>query len=484
MSNVAFISGIVAIMCLLVATPRQVKQMEHFIGSMHSMPLLKNDNMPLFLNFYPTNIGEDFNLYDFISKLKLNNEPSIQGLPVINGSRKLFKDKQLPPVIIIPGLGCTPIYAMWKKVGDNIRVTSESGEFDKTDQWSCRQFQDTFTKVWPNTVNACWANVISVKPSKNGVDNQEGVTTTTDEFGTMNFGPVMDNLISTLDALGYTEGENLFGAGYDFRKITDQKELDNWCMSLTKLIERTSAIHKLPVVLLGHDVGSMIANYFLVTAVPGWKQKFIKSFITVNGAFGGCPKALRAVLSGSDVPYASAQERLTFTNATRNFGALSLMIPDPSIYLDKPLVHFNNVTYTGHDVPKLLARVSPELAQSFAQCSDIRKKCMLPPRVPVCMILGDDLSTENSYKYGKTLYDDPVKNYPFYNMDLPSNQHYDYSKLYVGDGTMPRFALEYPIVWSKYQQEPVYYKFFPGAEHSKILSMNDPVQQIIRVILQ
>ncbi len=106
----------------------------------------------------------------------------------------------------------------------------------------------------------------------------------------------------------------------------------------------------------------------------------------------------------------------------------------------------------------------------------------MAPSVTTYVVCGDDLRTENSYKYNMSLIDNPEKNYPFYQMDLGFNQKFNYPDYFVGDGTVPKFALEYPIFWTRSQTEPVYFQFFVGAEHTKILSMYESVKYIINVL--
>ncbi len=486
--------GLITILVLMFSN--QKEGFASIIGSQDSMPRNLSpagSGLPLFLNFYPKNTGQDFNLFDLVQKLKLSNQTAPRGPFNTNGvgqfNRKLFKTKKLCPVIIVPGLGATPIYATWNKDSvESVKSVDESGNFERQDAWSCKQVQDTFVKLWyPDTEkslsNYCWADNIKVMPTEDGgMANSTGVRTSTDSFGSLKFGSAYDNLTEALGAMGYTEGENLFGAGYDFRKISDPKELDAWCLSLTNLIERTCSLQGYPAMIIGHDLGSMVANYFLSNAVPEWKRNYIKCFVSVNGAFGGSPKALRAMLSGPEVPLADSQISNNFTGAVRNFSGLSMMLPCPEVYGDNPLVHLNNVTYTSYDIPKLIENVSLEAATVYKNSEPIRKACMKAPEVPVFIVCGDGLNTESSYKYKMSLTSNPQKNYPVYQLELPASQKFSYPDYYTGDGTMPRFALEYPIFWSKHQQEMVSYKFFANAEHSKILSMEGPIRHIIGLL--
>lgn len=487
--------GLITIMVLILSNNKE--GFASLIGSMGSMP--KNDSLaesglPLFLNFYPKNLGQDFNLFDYIQKLKFSKYPEPRGEFYTNGvgqfNRKLFKTKKLKPIILVPGLGATKIFGRWSKnMTENIKSVDESGNFERPDSWNCKQVQDSFVKLWypknQGLVNTCWADNIRVYPDEVGnIKDTEGVHTTTSEFGSLDFEPdaYMGTLIESLKAMGYVPGENLFGAGYDFRKIGDTKEMDSWCLSLSKLIERSSSLQQHQAVIIGHDLGAVVSNYFLVNALPQWKKTFIDSFVSVSGTFGGCPKALRTVLSGEDIPGASKKEKHNFSELIKNFSGLSLMLPCKEVYGDNPLVHYNDVTYTSYDIPKLLSSVSESSNTVYNSVEHIRQKSMMAPGVPVYILAGDEINTESSYKYSLSLSEDPEKNYPFYQLDLPYDQKFNYPDYYVGDGTMPRFALEYPIFWGKQQKEPVHYQFFVGAEHSKILSMERPIRHIMEIL--
>jgi hypothetical protein len=470
------------------------------IGSIGSMPLNREpaeSGLPLFLNFYPQNLGQDFELSDYIQRLKYEeggNTTIPRGVFNKTGygqfNRTLFETKKLPPVILIPGLGATQLFARWNKDStEMVKTVDQAGVFEKSDSWACKQVQDQWSKIWyPNTdglANYCWSDNTRVLPTEDGsIANVEGVSTITQEFGSLDFAnpAYMSTLIETLEAMGYVQGENLFGAGYDFRKIGDQKEFDAWCLSLTSLIERSSKLQEHPCVLIGHDLGSVVTNAFLVNGVPQWKKNHIKSFVSVSGTFGGCPKALRVMLSGSDGHFSGKQEDNNFGNTVRNFSGLSLMLPRKEVYGDNPLVHFNEISYNSYDIPKLLNNVSPEAEKVNKINEKLGEKSMMAPGVPVYIMGGDDINTESSYKYRGSLINNPVKNYPFYQLDLPSSQKFSYPDYYSGDGTMPRFALEYPLFWAKSQKEPVFFQFFTGAEHTKILSMNGPMRHIVGII--
>lgn len=455
------------------------------IPSMHSMP--KNEaqpgsGLPLFMNFYPR-FGSDFKLFDYVQKLKLNNtNPMWNGVYKNTSSRNLTESKKLSPVIIVPGLGACPIFARWNKSsGAQMESPDRTGNFQMSDSWSCKQVQDSWVKIWPPDLDGlssyCWANNTRVVPSKGSIVNTSGINTVNQEFGSIDFAneDYMSSLIEALEAFGYQKGINLFCANYDFRKIGDPDEMNDFCSSFTKLIEHNCALQENPAIIIGHDLGSVIANYFLVSSVKDWKNRFIGKFISISGAFGGCPKALRTILSGASTPGNSAN----FNSAIKASCGLSLMLPDPSVYGDNPLVHYNQTLYSSKDIPKLLSMVSKDAMETMNVCKSIKNTSMKAPGVETHILGGSDVNTESSYKYNLSLVNEPDKNVPFYRMELPFNQKFNYNDYFQGDGTIPKFALEYPIWWAKSQKEPVYYQFFAGAEHTKILSTLDLIQYII-----
>lgn len=485
MDNVVqIVAGLIVILTLVFQNKKE--NFEPIIPSIGSIPknhISSNSGLSLFLNLYPK-FGTDFKLFDLIKRLRLNNTSPVWNGIYQKGSeiRNLEESKKLCPIILVPGLGASTLFARWNKSSSEmINTVDSSGNFQRSDAWSCKQVQDSWVQIWPPDVDglasSCWSNNVKVTAKGNSIVNVSGVNTTISEFGLIDFAndDYMANLIETLEAAGYKKGYNLFGACYDFRKIGDPKEIDAWCLSLSKLIEHNCSIQENSAIIIGHDLGAVVSNYFLVNAMQEWKDRFINKFISVSGTFGGCPKTLRAILSGVSVP----GDANNFNNAVKTNSGLSLMLPNPKIYGDIPLIEFNQVTYTSMDIPKLIESVSPDAFKIMKISEKVRDISMNAPGVEVHILAGNNLDTESSYKYNMSLVNEPEKNAPFYQLELPFNQKFAYPDRFQGDGTMPKFALEYPIWWSKYQQEPVYFQFFQNEEHTKILSSYVPVTYIL-----
>lgn len=441
---------------------------------------------PIFLNMYKQQLETDFGLFDVIQNLKYKYFNPKIGMNIT--------DKSLNPIVFIPGLGTTDITARWNKSSSKNVKTVNGTEFQESERWSCRQTQDQWTDMWFPGDNSnkrvsqyCWEDNIKVLYNKNNntVTNPEGVETTIKGFGTTSFQPnsYLNTWLSAVKALGYKEGFNLFGAGYDFRKICSADEMGDYVNSLKQIIERSVRATGKRVMLVGHSLGSNIANYFLVNQPKAWKDAYIKSFVTFSGAFGGCPKALRTMLSGVDVT--NKPERQLLRNVTRNFTGLQWMLPVPGVYGDIPLVHYRSVSYSAKDIPELLGMVSDSALEIYMNVVvPVQMASLVAPGVPVYTFSGTNLMTESSYKYTNSLTDDPIKNHPYYQMDQAFANNYDYPQEFNGDGTIPHLALQYPLSWTSHQKEPIVYRFYNRVEHKDILNTEQPVKDFIAIIKQ
>jgi hypothetical protein len=172
-------TGLIIIFGLIFSGMKEGFSSEPLIASIGSMPKNKvppNSGLPLFLNFYPR-FGSDFKLFDLIQKLKLNNI-----VPMWNGiykkgsnSRNLSESKKLPPIIIIPGLGASPLFARWNKTSSGTVQTADD-DFQKADAWSCKQTQESWVQIWPPNVDGlastCWANNTKVMANEGKIVNE------------------------------------------------------------------------------------------------------------------------------------------------------------------------------------------------------------------------------------------------------------------------------------------------------------------------
>lgn len=432
--------------------------------------------MTLFLNMVPEDYETDFGLFNLVQSLKYKV------------FRPLFTSPQLRPAILVPGLGASKIYGRWNRTGVESSGTAKfldgEGVFETPSEWNCRTIQTEWVPLWDysavgeGVAKYCWANNVHVSyDSQTGeVRNAPGVTTYVGQGWDLATNCYHD-LVKSFEAVGYQKDTNFFCSQYDFRRLCGNV-LREYLSELRALIETAVRTNGQKAVLIGHDLGSQVANYFLVSSPKEWKDAYIQEFVVVSGTFGGVPKALRTLLSGGGDPL----ER----EVQRNFCGLLWMLPCPMLYGDLPLVRFRNTNYSAKDTEQLLrlARYHETYELYSKHIHELQMKSMQCPGVPVSVYAGSNVPTESNYEYGASLTDPPRTIVPEQNNELGNRRGETYPSNLNGDGTSPRFVLEHPVQWSRYQRESVRYYFYDWVSHDKILSRKDPVADILSSILQ
>ena len=475
---------------------------------------------PIFINFYPNIMGADFKLNDIIRKLSLtNNTPTLYngfklGIFTNSGHGQTNIGPSKLPIVIVPDIGLSRIYARWSKQNtSSVKKLDASGLFQQTDSWKCRDTQSTFTQIWPpidtnDLSEVCWSENIAVSfeksgssvsgsgepgPSQSGsVINSQGLTSSVDEMGILNFGNTYEQLLRGLHALGYTDGITLFGANYDFRKILSIDDLVSWTSEFMSMVENSVRSLKKKVIIIGHGFGAVLINYVLVNTDKAWKDFHIDSFCVINGSFGGSPKALRTLLSGSDNGNSNSRSdvvsRPVLRNSCMSFTGLQMLLPNKDVFGMRPLLTYKQQTYAAKDIPKLL-KIAGTLTSGSSDSMDIFQNIVGPsmngslmaPNVRTYILAGTNIPTESNYKY-ENIIDEPIKNYPKYDTQGPNMTNFEWSSEYNGDGTIPEMCQRIPISWSDKQEKPVHFKFYNGAEHCKILMMSEPMSDLFGLI--
>ena len=75
--------------------------------------------------------------------------------------------------------------------------------------------------------------------------------------------------------------------------------MGDYFIALTHLIEDTYKLNgNQPVVLIGHSMGNLYALYLLQQHNDSWKEKYIRSFVSLAAPWGGAVKPIRLLSSG------------------------------------------------------------------------------------------------------------------------------------------------------------------------------------------
>lgn len=227
------------------------------------------------------------------------------------GRRRIRTGPQLNitkyPVILIPGDGGNQLHA----------------RLNKTDapHYFCKLKSSDFFELWLNleeitpyvidcfidNIRLVFDNQTKTTTNRDGVDimvKDFGLTDTVEYLDdsrysvTQYFGAIADALVKKFD---YIRGVNIRGAPYDWRKAPN--ELGEFYKNFTKLIEDTYEMNnQTKVMLIAHSMGNPVTLYWLNNFVSQqWKDKYIRTFVSLAGVWGGAVKTLRLMASGDNI---------------------------------------------------------------------------------------------------------------------------------------------------------------------------------------
>lgn len=397
----------------------------------------------------------------------------------------------LPPVILVPGLGGSRLY----NEQGHLRWCNWQGFFPHwTNSWrdeltvrynSCTQEFEEDVGHTPYR-QAHWVNNrFKPTPDFGGVDGIGNVLSRSVKSSWQ-----FQGVLNAASELGYTEGANLLGAPYDFRKITSPTVWTEYCRSLKALIEHCGQ----KVVLLSHSMGSTLLLTFLTLYLPRvlsaeqtqvWKNKHVKRWVTVNGAFGGAGKAMRSFLSGDNNGMGYICDTGChdwYQPLLENASGVLWMLPHPTVFTGStPIVTIGNREYNAQQIPDLLEKVAP-LAASAYKDTVIPMLTIVPPNVPVVCVTSSQPGTpmqcfypDESLSFHKvTMQDERV----YYASNTSHVQHM------CGDGTVPYMSLMVPQKWLDCQPQPVTFLKISqeNVAHTSVLIEPEPVKLIMTLL--
>ncbi|CAK8532404.1 unnamed protein product [Lathyrus sativus] len=142
----------------------------------------------------------------------------------------------------------------------------------------------------------------------------------------------MAPLVESLEQLGYIDGENLFGAPYDFRyglaMAGHPSRVGSKLNELKSLVEEASNSNGgKPVILVSHILGGLYVLELLNQNPTSWRKKFVKHFIALFAPWCGTVDEMSNLW----------------------------LLPNPKMFdVEKPLVTTLNRSYSAHDMVDFL----------------------------------------------------------------------------------------------------------------------------------
>jgi len=409
-----------------------------------------------------------------------------------------------PPVVLIPGLGGSRLYG----ANGTLKWCTWHGFFPHvTNAW-----RDELTvKYNPDTL--CFEEASWISPYRTPHWVHGRFQPTADFGGVEGVGNVLSpftksswqfqGLINTCVARGYntwnphfTKSQRqhpcLYGAPFDFRKITSPVVWTEYCKSLRALIEFAADNGNEGSILLSHSMGSALLLTFLVLYLPqavddpdAWKERYVKRWISVNGAFGGAGKALRSLLSGDN----NGMGYLCDTGChdwyqplQENAAGVLWMLPSPLVFTaNTPVITVGQKQYSAKQVLTLLTSVAPAAARAY-QDTVSPLLTVQAPRVPIVCVTSTQPGTPLQCCYSSSaLHHTNVKmrdERAYYADTASSVTHM------CGDGTVPYLSLMVPQLWLDQQTQPVTFVRLnqENLGHTSILLEDEPLRILLSLI--
>eukprot|EP00794_Sanderia_malayensis_P018784 gene18784-20675_t len=361
---------------------------------------------------------------------------------------------------------------------------------NKVSHWWCDKKYGWYT-LWLNIEELiapplveCWTDDVKLvyNATLDQMQNTHGVYTRIPGFGNTSSIEYLDPALShpgqyfapfirsLVDKFGYKRGFNIRAAPYDFRYGPEYASV--YFTKLKALIETSYKTNgNKRVLLVSQSMGCPFSLIFLYNQSQAWKDKYLASWITISGVWGGAVKALRAYISGDPFGVPPLLDSpILMRPAQRTYTSLSFILPSKDFWnSNEILVKTEYKNYTVNDYDELFEDMG------FSLASKIRKKTLpswtpAVPGVPLFCLHGSDRRTAGALLYGQG--------------DFPDFQ--PYVKYDDGDGTVNIRSLLGCLKWRGKSKHPITHKVYPGAEHNGILGdgrMQSDVFDIINTLM-
>lgn len=376
----------------------------------------------------------------------------------------------LNPVILIPGDGGAQVEAKLNKT-DSIHYICEKTTPDYFNIWlNMELLVPLVIDCWIDNIKLLYDNKTRTTRNNDGVDIRIpgwGLTETVEWLDPSHAttGSYFNAIADVLVSLGHERNKTIKGAPYDFRKAPNENK--QFFIDFKKLVEDTySENGNEKVILIAHSMGGPMMLYFLNSQSQDWKDKYIKSFVTLNAVWGGSMKAIKVYAIGDDLgSYILRESVMKLEQITSP--SLAWLLPSPSYWnSDEVLVQTDKKNFTLSNLKDFFYGIGFPDGWEMKLDTDPYKQNFKAPGVEVHCLYGIQMNTVERlyYKPGTWL-----DGYP--------------SLIYGnGDGTVNLRSLEGCLSWKKQQKQPVYSMRFPKVEHLSILQDKDVLRYIANLV--
>lgn len=207
------------------------------------------------------------------------------------------------------------------------------------------------------------------------------------------------------------------------------------------------------VIIICHSLGCPNMLYFFNHQSQEWKDKYIKSMVSLAGPWGGSVKALKAFASGDNFGVVVVRA-LTIRQDERTYPSLAYLLPSDRFWgNDEVLLQSSTRNYTVSDYKDFFQDLN--YMTGYEMWLDVRNLTynLTAPNIEIHCLHGVGIDTIHNLIYNKAFPD-----------SQPRILYGD------GDGTVNARSLKGCLRWQGQQSQGVYYKNFTNVDHMLIMS--------------
>jgi len=208
--------------------------------------------------------------------------------------------------------------------------------------------------------------------------------------------------------------------------------------------------------------------YFLNHQPQEWKDKYIKSLVTLAAPWGGAVKALKAFSSGDNLGVIVIPE-LTIRKDERTFSSLSFLLPSDRFWpANETLISNGKTTYNTSNYLQFFQDINYTIGyEMWLDTKDLIYD-LKPPELEVHCLHGTGVNTMEYLEYPEGKFPDNKPKISFGN----------------GDGTVNIRSLEGCLEWRGRQIKAIYHQAFTGLDHITIMTNSDVIKYIKDIVLR
>ena len=246
--------------------------------------------------------------------------------------------------------------------------------------------------------------------------------------------------------------------------FTMTAELAAYYVQLEELIEHTYMKNGERVLVVCHSMGCHVMLYFLNKKPQDWKDKYIRSLVTLGAPWGGAVKAIKAFVSGDNLGMIVVPA-MKIRIDERTFPSTAYLMPSDKFWPSDEVIMstpYNN--YTSANFYELFRDLNHTVGYEMWQDTRNLTYNLTHPGVDVHCIHGTGVKTVEFLRYDK----------------FPDHQ----PKITWGDGdsTVNTRSLIGCLRWQNQTDKKVSYLAVPNVDHMAVMSDPRILEYIVNLI--